>query len=95
MKMDQAETARRQTIEYKFLRQNTYHNVPRMRYSVSFYLIVFQVAFIALFGYFASYKIQYTNGHGLGVDAKSYTSKQKKLFFYTTGLLFLRKSCYF
>jgi hypothetical protein len=80
--MDQVETARRQTIEYKFLRQNTYHDVPKMRYSVSAYLIIFQVAFIALFGYFATYKTEVTNGHGLGVDGKAYSSKFLLIFYY-------------
>jgi ammonium transporter Rh len=65
--------SRRQTIEYKFLRQNTYHTVPRMRYSVSAYLITFQVAFVGLFAWFASYKAECSNGTCRGVDSKTYT----------------------
>jgi hypothetical protein len=77
--MDQLETARRQTIEYKFLRQNTYHSVPKMRYSVSAYLIFFQVLFIGFFGYFASYSTPLTNGHK-GEDTKIYASKNYSIF---------------
>ena len=63
------------TIEYKFLRQNTYHAVPRMRFSFSVYLIIFQVAFVALYAFFAQYKIVCNNGDCQGADANQYKSK--------------------
>lgn len=46
---------KRQTIEYKFLRQNTHHPVPKMRYSGALYLGIFQIAFVACMGFFAKY----------------------------------------
>lgn len=75
------ETERRQTIEYKFLRQNTHHAVPRMRYTFSIYLTIFHVSFVVLMAFFAKYKldpkVSYNgNGNGNGnIDAsRSYSS---------------------
>ncbi len=66
---------RRQTIEYKFLRQNTYHTVPRMRFSFSVYLIIFQIAFVFLYAFFGQYKIVCNNGHCEGAEGRQYSSK--------------------
>jgi hypothetical protein len=57
-----SDQARRQTIEYKFLRQNTHHAIPKMRFSFIVYLSIFQLAFIILYAFFAKYKM--TDGNG-------------------------------
>jgi hypothetical protein len=45
-----------QTIEYKFLRQNRPHAIPKMRFSASVYLAVFHISIIVLFGFFSVYQ---------------------------------------
>jgi len=62
------EETRRQTIEYKFLRQNTHHPVPRLRFSFSVYLAIFHVAFIALFAFFSKYH----HGHVTAKESSIY-----------------------
>lgn len=51
------DTERRQTIEYKFLRQNTHHPVPKKRYTFAIYLALFHVAFVVLMGFFSKYNL--------------------------------------
>ncbi|RNA27197.1 ammonium transporter Rh type B-like [Brachionus plicatilis] len=56
------DTERRQTIEYKFLRQNTHHPVPKKRYTFVIYLALFHVAFVVLMGFFSKYDLSNKNG---------------------------------
>ena len=50
---------KRQTVEYKFLRQNIqHHTIPRNRLSIAIYLSLFHVAFIILYGFFIGYKYE-------------------------------------
>lgn len=53
---------KRQTVEYKFLKQSTYHSIQKIRFSFTIYLAIFQIAFIILYGFFASYHDNPTNG---------------------------------
>ena len=56
------ETEKRQTIEYKFLRQNTHHPVPKKRFTFTIYLALFHVAFVVLMGFFSKYNLDNKNG---------------------------------
>lgn len=52
---------RRETIEYKFLRQNIqHHSIPKKRLSLAIYLSLFHLAFIVLYGFFVGYKYEDT-----------------------------------
>jgi hypothetical protein len=46
-----------QQVEYKFLRLNTHHRIPKTRNTVLVYLGLFHIAFIALYAFFARYKL--------------------------------------
>lgn len=55
---------RRQTIEYKFLRQNTHHAVPKKRFTFAIYLGLFHLAFMVLMGFFTKYNFGDTTSAG-------------------------------
>ena len=61
---------KRQMIEYKFLRASTQHNVPRIRSALFIYLMLFHVAFIVLYAFFARYRVDTS-----GDKPKEYSSK--------------------
>lgn len=67
---------RRQTIEYKFLRQNTHHAIPRMRFAFSVYLAIFHISFVILYGFFCNYSttIDSSNGANTAATKSLYSS---------------------
>jgi hypothetical protein len=64
--MEESEkTTSKTQIEFKFLKQSTHHEIPRMRYSFAVILGLLQLSFLVLYGFFVNYNTHQskTNGH--------------------------------